>query len=102
MLIFNTTFHVEEKTEKEFLRFFVETYIPTCVDGGMLLEPRFSKIISHVEEGSVCYSLQFYVKNIETLEYWRSHNGAELEEKVGDTFGQSVAGFITLMDEIAV
>lgn len=102
MLIFNTTFHVEEKTQGEYLDFFTQTYIPTCAESGFLFEPRFSKIMSHGEEGSVCYSLQFYVKNADSLDFWLTNGGKELEQKLVSKFGQRVVGFITLMEEIAL
>lgn len=101
MLIFNTTFHVEEKTHSEYLNFFTQIYIPTCIESGFLFEPRFSKIMSHNETGSLCYSLQFYVKNSDSLDYWLSNGGKELENKLVEKFGQRVVGFITLMEEVA-
>lgn len=100
MLIFNTTFHVEEGVATEYLDFFKQTYIPICAESGFLFDPRFSKIMSHGEEGSVCYSLQFYIKNEDTLHHWLSNGGKELEDKLVEKFGPKVVGFITLMDEI--
>lgn len=100
MLIFNTTFHIEEGIHDEYLKFFTQTYIPTCAESGFLFEPRFSRIMSHNEEGSICYSLQFYVKNEDRLHHWLTNGGKQLEESLVQKFGQRVVGFITLMEEI--
>ena len=102
MLIFNTTFHVDEKISDDYLNFFTEKYIPTCAASGFLFEPRFAKITSHSEQGSVCYSLQFYAKNEDSINYWLTNGGKQLEGELVEKFGQRVVGFITLMEEVAL
>lgn len=100
MLIFNTTFHVEDEVKEKYLTFLKETYIPESINSGFLHQPRFASIhVQHELNGS-SYSLQFCVKNIDTLNYWLSQGGQVLEEKMTQMFGQKVLRFVTLMDEI--
>lgn len=62
MLIYNTTYHVEEGQEKYFLTWMQEFYLPEVEKHGTLYAPRIARILSHIEEGSVCYSVQFEVE----------------------------------------
>lgn len=55
MLIYNTTYHVEEGQEKNFLIWMQEYYLPEVEKNGTLHAPRISRILSHIEEGSICF-----------------------------------------------
>ena len=70
MLIYNTTYHVEEGQEKYFLTWMQEFYLPEVEKHGALYAPRIARILSHIEEGSVCYSVQFEVENSAKLHHW--------------------------------
>ena len=63
MLIYNTTYHVEEGEDKNFLIWMQEHYLPEVEKNGTLYAPRIARILSHIEEGSICYSVQFEVEN---------------------------------------
>ena len=64
MLIYNTTYHVEEGQGKILplpgCRSFT---FPEVEKHGTLYAPRIARILSHIEEGSICYSVQFEVEN---------------------------------------
>ena len=62
MLVYNTTYHVEEGQEKYFLIWMKECYLPEVEKEGTLHAPRILRILSHREEGSTCYSVQFEVE----------------------------------------
>ena len=59
MLIYNTTYQVEEGQEDNFLIWIKEFYLPEVEKAGALHTPRIVRVLSHREEGSTCYSLQF-------------------------------------------
>ena len=50
MLIYNTTYHVEEGQEKYFLTWMQEFYLPEVEKHGALYAPRIARILSHIEE----------------------------------------------------
>ena len=58
MLVYNTTYHVEDGQEKYFLIWMQEYYLPEVEKTGILRSPRITRILSHREEGN-CYSVQF-------------------------------------------
>lgn len=100
MIIFNTTFHIEDDVETACVNYLRNTYIIKAVNSGFLFEPRLALIHAQHEESGTSYSLQFKVKNIDTLDYWLSAEGKQLQQELVDKFGNRVVGFITLLEEI--
>lgn len=100
MIIFNTTFHIEDDIHDNCLRFLKEIYIPKAVNSGFLHSPRLALIHAQHEESGTSYSLQFMVKNIEVLNHWLSTDGQALQNEIATRFGNKALGFITLLEEI--
>ncbi|WP_281644066.1 DUF4286 family protein [Bacteroides zoogleoformans] len=98
MLIYNTTYHVEEGNEKNFLIWMQEYYLPKIEKKGMLHAPRILRILSHIEEGSVCFSVQFEVGDSAVLHRWHREQGVELNSELQRIFKDRVIGFPTLME----
>ena len=100
MLVYNTTYHVEEGQEKYFLAWMQEYYLPEVGKHGTLYAPRIARILSHIEEGSTCYSVQF-VEDSAKLHRWHQEQGVKLNEELLKIFKDKVVGFPTLMEVIA-
>ncbi|MDR1089774.1 MAG: DUF4286 family protein [Prevotella sp.] len=100
MIIFNTTFHVENDVLNDYINFMKETYIVRAANSGFLHEPRFARIQAQHEESGSSYSLQFRVKNADTLNHWFSSEGEILQGELASLFGNKVLGFVTLLEEI--
>ena len=100
MLIYNTTYQVEEGQEDNFLIWIKEFYLPEVEKAGALHTPRIVRVLSHREEGSTCYSLQFEVENCGILHRWHLEQGTKLNEELVKIFQDKVVGFPTLMEVI--
>ena len=100
MIIYNTTFHVEDDVCDDYIRFMKEIYIQQAFGSGFLHEPRFARIHSQHEESGTSYSLQFKVKNVDTLNHWYSTDGQQLQKQLTDRFGNKALGFVTLSEEL--
>lgn len=100
MLIYNTTFQVDDDVHDNFLIWIKESYIPEVQKHGALKTPRICRILSHREEGSTCYSLQFEVENSGVLHRWHLEQGTKLNEELVKIFQDKVVGFPTLMEVI--
>jgi hypothetical protein len=100
MLIYNTTYQVEEGLEQSFLIWLKECYLIEAAKGGILASPRITRVLSHREEGSSCYSLQFEVENSGLLHRWHLEHGARLNDELLKVFKDKVVGFPTLMEVI--
>ena len=61
MLIYNTTYHVEEGQEKYFLTWMQEFYLPEVEKHGTLYAPRIARILSHIKREAYVtqYSLRW-------------------------------------------
>jgi len=98
MLVYNTTYHIEDGNEKNFLIWMQEYYLPEVEKKGMLHTPRILRILSHIEEGSICFSVQFEVEDSAVLHRWHREQGAELNDELQRIFKDKVIGFPTLME----
>ncbi|NDV66924.1 DUF4286 family protein [Bacteroides sp. 224] len=99
MLIYNTTYHVEDKVHDNFLIWLKESFMPEIEKGGVLKSPRLCKVLSHQHEGTN-YSLQWEVENSTLLHRWHSEYGVKFNEELTKIFGNDVVGFPTLMEVI--
>lgn len=103
MIIYNTTFVMSPELEAAFLAFVRQEYIPCLLRGEVLHTPRLSRIIS-AEEGvdSVSIALSFDAPSEEILMGYMLSEGQEAPRKLIERFGESVVGFTTLMEQLAV
>ena len=100
MLIYNTTFHVEMNDARNFVIWLNECYIPEVEQSGELRNPRILRILSHKEQDSECFSLQWEVEDSAALHRWHTKQGARLNEEMLKIFKDKVIGFPTLMEVI--
>ncbi|MEG1837783.1 MAG: DUF4286 family protein [Bacteroidaceae bacterium] len=98
MLVYNTTFQMEEDMERNFIIWINECYIPEVQKVGLLTSPRLCRILSHQEEGNSCFSLQWEVESSGILHRWHMQQGALLNEQLIKIFKDKVVGFPTLME----
>lgn len=102
MIIFNTTYHLEHVVSDKCLQFFKKEYIPKAVASGLLTSPTLSKVHASHGESGVTYALQFKVKDLETLDQWVGETGEGLKNDLLKKFGNQVAGFSTLLEEVEI
>lgn len=100
MIIYNTTFHIEKEIVESCLTYLKEEYIPKAAESGFLHSPRLMRVMNTSEDEGVSFSVQFHVKNVDTLNYWLQKEGAMMHKALSNRFGQKLAGFSTLLEEI--
>lgn len=100
MIIFKTTFHLDETIHDEALDFIKNEYAKRALEGGALYMPQLSKMMVEYQEVGGSYVLQFRVKNRETLDEWVKTEGGALEEDFIQKFGDKVCCFVTLQKRI--
>ena len=119
MLIYNTTFQVDDDVHDNFMIWIKESYIPEVQKHGALKAPRICRILSHREEGSAyslqwevessgllhreegsAYSLQWEVESSGLLHRWHLEQGVRLNDELVKIFKDKVIGFPTLMEVI--
>lgn len=100
MIIFNTTYHLEQDVHDEAIEFLKKTYVPRAIASALLYSPRLSRIYVQYEENGASYALTFRVKDMETLDKWMDTEGVVLDSELKDRFGERVIGFSTLLQRI--
>ena len=95
MLVYNTTYHVTFADARNFVIWIHQVYIPQALASGFLDKPRLCKILSHHEEDSECFSLQFEVESSARLHEWYVKH-----QEMQKIFKDKAAGLTTLMEVI--
>lgn len=102
MIVFNTTYHVDDRIHDEVIEYFKKEFIPQAIETGLLREPRLFLIHAQYEENGKSYSLQFRAKDLETLEQWMEEESPILQADLFKRFGEKACGFMTLLEEISL
>ncbi|EGJ71513.1 hypothetical protein Bcop_1314 [Bacteroides coprosuis DSM 18011] len=97
MLIYNTTYHVEEEVESNFLIWIKESFIPEVLKQDILKNPRICKILSHSEPGHSNFALQWEVDSPKALHQHQMQYGTFAQDEVNKIFKEKVLSFDTLM-----
>ncbi|MGL4851405.1 MAG: DUF4286 family protein [Phocaeicola sp.] len=100
MLVYNTTYQVGIEEARNFVIWISECYIPQVEESGKLSNPRLLQILSHKEQNTECFSLQWEVENSAALHQWHTEQGASLAKEMVKLFKDSVVAFTTLMEVI--
>ncbi len=100
MIIYNTTYHVDDAIEARFVEYVRQVFIGKALQAEVLSQPRLARIVDHSGERGVSYSLQFNVADVDVLTTWLETHGEMLNEELFSQFGQQVAGFVTLLEEV--
>ncbi len=100
MLVYNTTFQMDLADARNFVIWIGECYIPQVEADGRLRNPRLLRILSHKEQETECFSLQWDVEDSAELHRWHTAQGMRLNEELARVFKDKVVGFSTLMEVI--
>ncbi len=102
MIIFNTTFHVDEGHQVKFIKYLKTEYIPMAVADGRLKNPRLLKVNGeHIEKGH-SFALEFSVESLENLQNWNEQIGKKIYNVILSEFEQKVVGFATILNSINI
>lgn len=100
MIIFNTTFHVDEGLQVKFIKYLKTEYIPIAIADGRLKNARLLKVNGeHIEKG-YSFALEFSVESLEDLQNWNDQIGKKLYDVIISEFQQKVVGFATILNSI--
>lgn len=103
MLIFNTTYQVEQDEEKMFLTWLNAYLLPQVAADGRLNNPRVMRVLgSHATDDTplLPYAVQFEVADTAVLHKWYQTQGAQLEREMLKVFKEKVLCFSTLMETL--
>lgn len=100
MIVYNITFQVDYNESQVFVVFLHDVYIPAIEQDGSLKNPRLCRILSHRDNETECFSLQFECESTAVLHQWYTNKGAKLNDEIKKIFDERVVGFPTMMEII--
>lgn len=100
MIVFNTTFHVDEDIQEEFIEYMVKIFIPKSTKSGMLKSPRFAKVFGKDSDEGISFAMEFQVTDIVEMERWNSNESQSAFTPLMERFKEKMVGFSTLLQTI--
>ena len=87
MVLYNITLNIDNDITEACLDYLKRFYVPQATQSGVMHSPKIHKVLP-------------YVKNVDTLNYWIEHEGQHISKRLVERFGDKVAGFTTVLEEI--
>ena len=100
MIIYNSTFFVDQQVEQEWLEWFKEIQIGNYLESLHFDGARFSKILSNEQEGVSSYAMQLFCENQEKLNLFKKDILPYLQSESLRKFGSKVLSFETEMQHL--
>ncbi len=100
MIIYNTTYQMPEADARDFVVWMSEVMVPRLKQTGYISGVRLSRILSHKDDDSECFALQFEIESTARLHYWFVKQGQALGKELLKTFDNRVLGFFTMMEVV--
>lgn len=100
MIIFNTTFHVEESLKEDFIEYMLQKFIPASTKSGILKSPRLAQVFGSEEDEGLSFAMEFSVSDLNTLEIWNMKESNTVYEPLLHEFKEKIIGFSTIMETI--
>ena len=100
MIVFNTTFHVDEALHEEFIEYMLQHFIPMSIRSGLLRSPRLARVYGKEGEEGYSYAMEFTAADLETLERWNTEESKDVYTPLLAKFKEKLAGFSTIMQTV--
>ncbi len=100
MIIYSTTYTVAQTEAQNFVIYVHEVMLPAALASGAVTHPRLLHILSHKDENTECFSLQFETEDTAALHRWYTDVGAKLHAEMLKVFTDRVIGFPTMMEVV--
>lgn len=100
MLVYNTTYTMPNEDARNFVIWVHQVLIPRSLETNKLTKPRMLRVLSHKDEESECFSVQFDVESSADLHSWYTQCGNQLNEEMLKLFDRRIVGFSTILEEI--
>ena len=100
MMLYNETIGIDKDVEEKFLLWLTSFYIPQVMSTKLFLEFKIFKVLTHDDENSTSYSIQFFSKTIEDVVSFIDHYSKPLVEQQQAIFKDKHITFRTLLEQV--
>ena len=98
--LYNVTVGVDKEIELEWLQWMKDYYLPKAMNSGAFIEQKIYKVLTHEDEGSVSYSIQYFSDAIEKIVFFLNNDGKMLVEELRLKYKDKHVVFNTLLQEL--
>lgn len=100
MILYNVTIGIDKEIETEWVTWMKTTHIPDVLGTGIFLHHKFYKVLSHDDEGSVSYCIQYFTPTIEEFNRYLKDFAPTFVEQHRARFKDRHIAFRTLLEEV--
>ncbi|MCF0198714.1 MAG: DUF4286 family protein [Bacteroidaceae bacterium] len=100
MIVFNTTYTMPTADARHFVIWVHQSLFPRTAEDGALCNPRLLRVLSHHDQETECFSVQFQAESTAELHRWFNRLGNSLNQELLRVFDGRIVGFTTLLEEI--
>lgn len=100
MYLYNITIGIDKSSEKEWLSYMRETYIPQVMATGMFTDARIFRVLHDNEDNTTSYSIQYLTPSIDKVEEYLETHSRAIVEAHRIRFRDKHVAFMTLLEEI--
>ncbi|HTH58294.1 MAG TPA: DUF4286 family protein [Cyclobacteriaceae bacterium] len=98
--LYNVTIGVDKEIELDWLSWMKDYYLPKAMGSGAFIDHKIYKVLTHEDEGSVSYSIQYFSDAIEKIVFYLNNDGKVLVEELRLRFKDRHVVFNTLLQEL--
>ena len=100
MILYNVTIGIDKEIEIEWVRWMKSEHIPEILATGIFIQHKFYKVLSHDDEYSVSYCIQYFTESIDQFNRYIKEFAPEFVEKHRIKFKDKHVAFRTLLEEV--
>ena len=100
MILYNVTYGIDKDIEVQWILWMKQVHIPKILSTGHFTGQKFYKVLSHDDEGSSSYCIQYFIPSILHFNKYLEEYGQAHLEAVRDTFKDKHVAFNTLLEEV--
>jgi hypothetical protein len=100
MILYNETIGIDKDVEQQFLIWLKSHYIPEVMKTNLFSEFRIYKVLSHDDDSSTSYSVQFFSSTIEQILAFINNHSKALVDEQQRQFKDKHITFRTLLEEL--
>lgn len=100
MVLYNVTITIDRDIHQEWADWMKDEHIVNVMTTGMFISYRFSRLISHEQEDSETYTVQYLLKDMAHLNRYQAEFAPDLQREHRERFDGKFTVFRTLMEVI--
>jgi hypothetical protein len=100
MILYNVTIGIDKEIESEWVDWMKSEHIPEILNTGIFFQHKFYKVLSHDDETSVSYCIQYFTENIEEFNLYLKDHAPIFVEKHRAKYKDRHVAFRTLLEEV--